>query len=143
MKALTFVWAFIAFACPEPLLLANDDLVKLHYNGQDLKAKHLVKGHLNLYVSYQFAEKKVTGPQYRKGKTRFVKRYFLKVEHHVEMISPYNYKKVLKKHMPNAPELHRSLGRIGFRYENIPSITRFYNEFRLEGTEPLEHLQIR
>src|SRR5690606_13523758 len=98
MKVLTFVWAFIAFTCPEPVLLANDDLVTLHYKGQDLKAKHLVKGHVNLFVSYDFAEKKVTGPHYRKQKTRFVKRYFLKIEHHVEMIGPYNYKQVLKKY---------------------------------------------
>lgn len=103
-------------------------------------AQHLVKGHVNLYVSHTFIEKKVTGPFYRKKKSVYVKRYFLKIEHLVELLSPYNYKRMLKKHLPNAPDLHRRLGRLGFRYENLPSIVRYYNEFRLDEADPLDAL---
>lgn len=131
MKVFTFVLAVLAMACPEPLLFANDDLVKIHYKGTDLLAKQLVKGHLNLFVSNQYEKKKVFGPMYRKHKSVYVKRYFLQSGDKIEKVSPYNYKKVLKRFLPNAPELHRRLGKPGFRYENISSIVRYYNEFRI------------
>lgn len=138
MKVFTFVLAVLAMACPEPLLFANDDLVKIHYKGSDVLAKHLVKGDMNLYVSNQYEEKKVFGPKYRKQKTVYVKRYFLKFKDQIEKVTPYNYKKILKKCLPNAPELHRRLGKPGFRYENLPSIVRYYNEFRIPDLTPQE-----
>lgn len=138
MKVFTFVLAVLAVACPKPLLFANDDLVKIHYKGTDVLAKHLVKGDMNLYVSNQYEEKKVFGPKYRKHKTVYVKRYFLKFRNQVEKVTPYNYKKILKRYLPNAPELHRRLGKPGFRYENLPSIIRYYNEFRTPELEPKE-----
>lgn len=135
MKVFTFILAAITLCCPKISLLANDDLVKIHYQGTDLLAKQLVKGHFNLYVSNQFEKKRVTGPLYRKKKTVFVKRYFLKLGEKVEKITPYNYKRVLKKYLPNAPDLHQRLGKPGFRYANIPSIIRYYNTFKVPGIE--------
>ncbi|PHN07117.1 hypothetical protein [Flavilitoribacter nigricans] len=132
MKVLTFVMAFLAIACPEPLLFANDDLVKIHYKGSDFLARQLVKGNLNLFVSNQYEKKKVFGPRYRHQKIVYVKRYFLKFRDQIEKLSPYNYKRILRRCLPNAPALHRRLGKPGFRYENIPSIIRFYNEFRIQ-----------
>lgn len=130
MKVFTFVLVFFAMTCPILPLSANDD-VKLHYKGVDFHAKHLVKGDLNLYVSHQYEKKKVMGPNYRKHKTVYVKRYFLKFRDRMEKLTPYNYKKMLRKCLPNAPDLHRRLGKPGFRYENLVSIIRYYNEFRV------------
>ena len=138
MKVFTFVVAVLAMACPEPLLLANDDIVKINYKGSDFYAKHLVKGHMNLYVSNQYEKKKVFGPQYRKQKTVYVKRYFIKFRDRMEKLTPYNYKKVLRRCLPNAPDLHRRLGKPGFRYENVPSIIRYFNEFLVPELEPEE-----
>ena len=136
MKVFAFVLAVLAVLCPNLSLQANDDLVKIHYQGDDLLAKQLIKGHLDLYVSNQHEKKRVFGPRYRKQRTAFVKRYYLKCGKKMGKISPYNFKKVVNNFLTNAPELLQRLGRPGFRYENISSIIRFYNTFRIPEVEP-------
>ena len=63
-----------------------------------------------------------------------VKRFFVGVQEGLVPITPKNYKKVIKQHLPEAPELHQKLGRRGFRYENIPQMIEFYNRFRWKDT---------
>lgn len=136
MKVFTFVLIVYTLGLPTSSLSAHDELIQLHYEGETVMAKQLVKGHLDLFVSTQYEEKRVTGPQYRKQKTAYVKRYFLKYDDVVEKITPYNYKKILRRHLPDAPELHQRLGRPGFRYENLSSIIRYYNTFKTPELEP-------
>jgi len=129
MKVLAFVLAGMVCSILYNHVQINDGIVKIHYNGVEIQARQLVKGQLNLYVSHRSELKRVTGPLYRKRKTVFVKRYFIKYQKQVEKVSPYNYKRVLKKYLHRAQELHTRLGKLGFRYGNIPSIVRYYNQF--------------
>ena len=48
----------------------------------------------------------------------------------IEEIRPENYRILIEKYLVNAPELHEKLGRLGFRYENVPSMIIFYNRHK-------------
>ena len=64
--------------------------------------------------------------------------YFIGKEE-IESIGPLNYRELIKKYMSDASELHRKLGRKGFRYENIPSMILYYNRFKSDQPVGLKY----
>lgn len=111
-----------------PVSLTNE-LVKIHYQGTEMWVKHVVQGPLDLYLDHQYVRKRVTGPRYRKQKTELVERYFLKVGGRIKKLTPYNYKRMIRRYLPEADHLHARLGQVGFRYENIDYMIQYYNDF--------------
>lgn len=107
----------------------NNDPVTIKYQENEIEVTPLVSGAFKLFLHHE--TKLVKGPQYRKSKTVLVRRYYLKFNDQVEKITPYNYKKIIATHLSNAPDLHQKLGKPGFRYENIPSMVNYYNQFKI------------
>lgn len=58
--------------------------------------------------------------------------YYIGTDLEVEAITVNNYKRLVKQYLPNATELHRRLGKRGFRFENLPSMVLYYNK-RVNG----------
>lgn len=115
------------------LVGANNDLVMIRVENNLLKAEHVVKGPLNLYVySYLKAETIETGLRTVAAGVSEAKRFFLGVEGKIVEISPSNFKKTIKQYLPNAKYLHKRLGKVGFRFENLASMIKFYNNFRVK-----------
>lgn len=108
----------------------ESDPVKIVYDGQVIEAKQLVKGKINFYTA-NFLEDQA---DYVKAATvipqEMTLHYFIEKERRIERITEYNYKKLIKNYLPDAPDLHKSLGKLGFRFENIPHMIQFYNDFR-------------
>ncbi len=55
-------------------------------------------------------------------------RYWVSAEKVVQ-ITGNNYKTIIRKLLPEAKELHEKLGKLGFRFENVPSMILYYNRF--------------
>jgi|GEM_PF-7127203 len=110
---------------------ANNDLVMIRVGNNLLKAEHVVKGPLNLYVyTYMKAETIDTGLRTVAAGVSEAKRFFLGVDSKIVEISPSNFKRAIKQYLPNAKYLHKRLGKVGFRFENLASMVKFYNNFR-------------
>lgn len=60
----------------------------------------------------------------------------------VERIGVDNFEYVIRRTMSDAPLIIDNLGRDGFRYENLPSMVYYYNNFYGDG-ESLEVLSAR
>lgn len=121
--------AFSVWSWSAGPVLAENELVKIHYQNDELWVQHVVKGRYDLFVNHEYIRKRVTGPRYRKQKTELVERYFLKVDDRIVKLTPYNYKRLLKRYLPDADHLHMRLGQVGFRYENMDHMIRYYNQF--------------
>lgn len=111
-----------------------NDPVLIRVDNGFVKAEHKVKGPLNLYV-HSFLKQDFIETGLRTVATGMVKaeRFFLGAEGDVVEITPANYKKKIKQYLPNAPALHKRLGRPGFRFENLSSMVKFYNDFRVSA----------
>ena len=111
---------------------ALNDRVMIRVDNGFVMADHKVKGPLNLYV-HRFLKQNFIETGFRTVAAGRVKaeRFFLGVGGEVVEITPTNYKKKIKKYLPNAPALHKRLGRSGFRFENLSSMIKFYNDFRV------------
>lgn len=106
--------------------------VHLYINGHIIEAKQLEKGAINYYSSMQYEDNVIQSEPvsfFEKEQIR-VQRYFIGTENALEEITSYNYKELIRKYLPNAPDLHKRLGKKGFRFENIRYMIRFYNKFR-------------
>ncbi|MEM1220511.1 MAG: hypothetical protein AAGH79_16435, partial [Bacteroidota bacterium] len=57
-------------------------------------------------------------------------------------LKPGNYKKCIRRYLPEAQDLHRRLGKRGFRYKNVPQMIRFYNRFYLKKGDFKERKQL-
>lgn len=137
MKELYFVILTCSFwswsAIP---VLSHNERVRIHYQNTELWVQHVVKGPVDLYLSHDYIEKRVTGPRYRKQKTELVERYFLRIDDRIIKLTPYNYKRLIRRHMPQARHLLTRLGQVGFRYENMDHMIRYYNEFVILSPSP-------
>lgn len=110
---------------------ANNDLVMIRVGGHLITAEHIVKGPLNLFVYAYFRPETIdTGLRVVPAGTVEEKRFFLGVNGEVIEITSSNYKKMIKRHLPNAKHLHKRLGKVGFRFQNLSSMIQFYNDFR-------------
>lgn len=125
---LSFVFMFSSM--PQHIL-ANNDVVMIRVGNGYVAADHIVKGPLNLFVySYERPETIDTGLRVVPAGTVREQRFFLGVNGEVIEITSGNYKKIIKRHLPNAKDLHKRLGKVGFRFQNISSMVEFYNNFR-------------
>lgn len=130
MKELIFLALTLSvMSWPASTALLENELVKIQYQNDEMWVRHVVKGKYDLFVNHEYIRKRVTGPRYRKQKTELVERFFLKVNHRIVKLTPYNYKRLIKRHLPDAHHLHARLGDVGFRYENMDHMIRYYNEF--------------
>lgn len=110
---------------------ANNDLVMIRVDNGLVAAEHMVKGPLNLFVhSYLRPETIDTGLRVVAAGTVKEQRFFLGLNGKVVEITSSNYKKMIKRYMPNAKHLHKRLGKVGFRFQNLSSMIEFYNNFR-------------
>ena len=114
------------------LMAHSTDSLFIQFGDKKLHADHLVKGELNLYVVAEYAEEinAVNDNYYQKRKVAY-NSYYLEVNKNLIHIHASNYKRVIKKYLPNAPDLHKRLGKLGFRFENIQYMIEFYNKFRV------------
>ena len=114
-------------------MFTNEPLV-LKFNGKLISVTHEVKGPLNLFQSIKLVKQADTsGVGSLVIETSELVTYYLMVEGVLHEINDSNYKKQIKKHLPNATDLHKRLGKLGFRFENIPDMIQFYNKFRIEN----------
>lgn len=135
--AFALLTAFIVSA--HPLLASDgeeikrDTILKSMADGEEIAVEPLIIGEVGLYrraYNESQVHLEVIGPELRVVKHR----YFIGGDV-IEEINFDNYRELIKKYLANAPELHRKLGRSGFRHENIPSMIVYYNRFKSE--EPL------
>lgn len=128
--ALSFV--FLLSSMPQNAL-ANNDVVMIRIGNGYVAADHIVKGPLNLFVyTYDRPETIDTGLRVVPAGTVTEQRFFLGVDGEVIEITSSNYKKMIKRHLPNAKHLHKRLGKVGFRFQNLSSMVQFYNNFRVK-----------
>ncbi len=110
----------------------ENDPILIPVDNGFVMAEHRIKGPVNLFVHSFLKQDFIdTGLRVVAAGTIKEERYFLGVEGNVIEITPANYKKKIKKYLPNAPALHKRLGRPGFRFENLNSMIKFYNDFRV------------
>lgn len=94
-------------------------------NGPTVLVEPIIEGTISLYVQrlerpefYSFgASNRENTLQYWIGNNTF-----FSIDH-------LNYKKVIKHLLPEGKSLHRQLGKVGFRFENLPSMVLYYNNF--------------
>ena len=60
----------------------------------------------------------------------------------VERVGTDNFEYIVKREMADAPLIIENLGKDGFRYENLPSMVYYYNNFFGDG-ERLEVFSAR
>ena len=125
--------AFITLVtCAASFGMQKDSVLIIH-EGQRLFGLKVLDGELNLYAVKDYildTEFAYGGIEPKKRKSI---RYFLECEKEVKEVTANNYKEIVKKYLPNAPDLHERLGKKGFRFENIYYMVRFYNQFRSEA----------
>ena len=111
------------------------DTVFTYVGGQSVIAMKVLDGGIPLYECTIVEEQiEAANPFAVAIEQVKVKRFFVGVAEGLVSITPKNYNKVIKQHLPDAPELHQKLGRRGFRYENIPQMIEFYNRFRWKNS---------
>ncbi len=99
-------------------------------DGEELEAKTVIKGKVKLYT----VESNVDAVDHSivdyTAATEVMKRFFISDQESLQEVISYNYKKKVHEYLPSAPELYKSFGKVGFRFENIDHMVRFYNKFR-------------
>lgn len=130
MKTIYLTLALIV--CGINLLPANNGLVPLYVNGNVIQAEHLEKGLINFYrsVSYEINWTSSRNGMYAAEEKIQVERFFLGAGDVLEEVTSYNYKFLIKKYLPKAKELHKRLGQVGFRFENVRYMIQYYNKFK-------------
>lgn len=68
--------------------------------------------------------------------------FYIGTSNEVEQINSGNYKRLVKKYLPNAPDLHQRLGKRGFRFENLPSMILYYNKNVVGESKPITKAEI-
>ncbi len=132
MKIKLFIIGILLNLSPQNLL-ANDDFTTVLLNGKEVQARLLENGLLQFYTIVFYEERAVeTADNYYQIEKIPINRFFLGKGLVVEEITTSNYKKLIEKYMPNAPDLHQRLGKLGFRYENVQQMVSFYNKFRAD-----------
>lgn len=113
--------------------IAGREMVNTQIDGFPVVAKKMLEGGVTLFVGTIVEDQWVSVDPYTVEVERVeVERYFVESNGELILLTPSNYKKIIKTYLPEAPELHQRLGRRGFRYENIPQMVAFYNRFRWE-----------
>lgn len=131
LKILTFITLSLLIWSGPELQANNNNPITLMIKGVATPAQHLVAGEINLYVVKleEIQMIPVNEFHYRNAIVES-STFFIGVEGEIEELKPSNYKKIIRRHLANAPYLLKHLGKPGFRYENIPYMIEFYNRFR-------------
>lgn len=130
MKNLLIVLTILLLS-PFSLAGSNGKEVRLYVNGAIVKAMQLEKGKINYYYSRDREDVIVqAGPNNFHQEKLTVERYFIGTEGALEEVTPTNYKMLIKKYLPHAPELHKRLGKHGFRFDNVRYMIQYYNKFK-------------
>ena len=126
-----------AIAQPSP---ADTIIVHLKYlaDGQSAWVEPVVTGRVDLYRRPDWI-RQTPDPSRRGRQPAFQLGYqYLIGRDTLAVVDLYNYKKMVRRLLPEAAYLHRKLGRQGFRFENLPQMLTYYNrENVLEPTRPV------
>ena len=128
------------FILPLSLLFSNQtlatnyplDTLLSQVEEEIVKAKKVVEGDICLYEC-TIAIDPLSGND-TNGiaiEPEFTQRFFVLIRGEFISLKPGNYKKFIRRYLPEARDLHRQLGKRGFRYKNVPQMIRFYNRFYL------------
>ena len=109
----------------------SNEPVTILCEGRAIEARQLEKGDVNFFESTYYENQLISvHPTSIQTEQVMVRRYFLGNSLEVEEVTHENYKALIKKYLPNAPELHKRLGKFGFRFENVRYMVQFYNKFK-------------
>lgn len=132
MKRLIFISFALLLGTAALGSTTPSDPVTIICDGRAIQAKLLEKGSVNFFESTHFENQLVSvHPTSLQTEQVPINRYFLGNDQGVEEVTSDNYKAMVKKYLPNAPELHKRLGKFGFRFENIRYMVQFYNKFKV------------
>lgn len=112
---------------------ANNNVpIYISVEGKKVRVTQCVEGPFKLYESFESVTtaQEATIEAFRL-ETTVVITYYLEADGQLHEINNSNYKRQIKKLLPKAPDLHKSLGKLGFRFENVPQMIGFYNQFRV------------
>ena len=142
MKKLSIFLSF--FFLTGIYLIGNDKpVVVMKIEGEKKRATLMyqtVDGPVKLY--YEPADIIVFEDKSTTITTLEVDLFYIGTNNEVEQINSGNYKRMVKKYLPNAQELHQRLGKRGFRFENLPSMILYYNKNILEKNQPITKTEI-
>lgn len=130
------------------ILLANNEpveVMKKEGNKKEVAVMYsVVDGSVKLfYEPTEVTEFTRTGEyDFTAIATQEIDIFYIGTNEEVEQINAGNYKRLIKKHLPNALELHKRLGKRGFRFENVPSMVLYYNKRVIGNKVPLSKTDI-
>ncbi|MEM1122972.1 MAG: hypothetical protein AAGJ18_21185 [Bacteroidota bacterium] len=132
-----------------PLIMTNlfeeqpESVIMPTVNGEEVKVKKVSGGTLGLYckmVPVLARDRDIHDP-FLTDEPDSLAQFYLGYEL-VERVGEYNFERIIKKSMSDAPLILENLGKRGFRYENLPSMVYYYNNFYGDG-KSLEVLTAR
>jgi hypothetical protein len=133
MQKLIYLGSILIFGSFLTLAKANNDPTKLNLNGEEIQVQQIAFGKLKLFVNVTKQQTLVeAGFDFYTTEEQEIERFFISENGFTEEVTPGNFKRLIHKYMPNAPDLHKRLGKQGFRFENLPQMITFYNKFRTE-----------
>ncbi len=101
----------------------------------------LVPGHIKLYREAVSADNFVAVDNRTViTQDQIAYRYWIGTDR-IEPIDRLNYRPLIKSYMPEAKTLHKRLGKYGFRFENLPSMIVYYNQFYAGDGEPMRTIE--
>lgn len=138
LKIMKIKWSFIFLVCfsfcfvQSSVFGYSSDTLVVYVDGKQAPVLTVQKGVVSLYATsiQEAVVQEIHGNLYTTN-TIETKRFFISNELSTEEITPSNYKSLIIKYLPNAPYLHKKLGKLGFRYENVSQMIEFYNKFRV------------
>ncbi len=149
MKKISIIIILLCSLLSNDSLSANNEpVVVLKKEGSSKKIAVMypaVEGPINLfYESTEVIEyKRISGQGFVPVTIRNVDVYYIGVGREVEQVNAGNYKRLVKKYLPDATDLHQRLGKRGFRFENIPSMVLYYNKRGDDKVAPMTRKEIR
>jgi len=103
-------------------------LTKTLLSGQQLHVSPIVEGAMNLYFRMiPISQANLYNPYFPYNEPAEVPQFFIGKKDLVR-IDEWNYERVLKQVMPDKSTLIKSLGKQGFRFENLQQMVIFYNQ---------------
>lgn len=149
MKKINFLHLFITCCCCFQIFAINPlnatSELSLIYNqilsdsfiqkkvpttcGRLIWAEPIIAGEISLYrEGYVEESLEQIGINWYTTENKIAYRYWIGKDLLTEVNST-NYRALVKKYLPEASKLHKKLGKYGFRFENLPSMVLYYNNF--------------
>lgn len=113
---------------------SNSKEVVVNLSGQRLKLLQETSGLLILFShTYMQREVRQVSHHFEELVETEQQRYFLFLRGNLLEVTPHNYRSVVREYLPLATDLHKRLGKRGFRYENLVQMVDYYNTFKAPG----------